>query len=52
MQLGYLDAGTGSMLIQAIAGGTAAAAVVGRMYWRRLRRFLRVRKPDDERAGN
>ena len=49
MQLGYLDAGTGSMIVQAIVGGTAAAAVFGRMYWNRLLRLLRIRKPDDER---
>jgi len=46
-QLAYLDAGTGSMLIQAIVGGTAAAAVVAKVYWRRLLTFLRIRKPED-----
>ena len=35
------------MLIQAIAGGSAAVAVTGRLYWRRLLKFLRIRKPDD-----
>ncbi len=46
-QLGYLDPGTGSMVLQAIAGGAAAVAVVGKMYWRRLLSFLRIRKPDE-----
>jgi hypothetical protein len=46
--LAYLDPGSGSMLIQAIAGGSAAVAVTGRIYWRRLLRFLRIRKPDDD----
>jgi hypothetical protein len=48
----YLDPGSGSMLIQAIAGGSAAVAVTGRLYWRRLKRFFRISKPDDaESAG-
>lgn len=44
----YIDPGTGSMLVQAIAGGVAAAAVAGKFYWGRLLRFLRIRKPQDE----
>lgn len=47
-QLAYLDAGTGSLLIQAIVGGTAAGAVVAKVYWRRLLTFLRIRKPEDD----
>jgi hypothetical protein len=46
--LAYIDAGTGSMLVQAIAGGVAATAVVAKFYWRRMLRFLRIRKPEDE----
>lgn len=38
--MSYIDPGAGSILIQAIAGGVAAAAVVGRLYWRRIRRRL------------
>jgi hypothetical protein len=45
--LAYIDAGTGSMLIQAIVGGAAATAVVAKVYWRRLLTFLRIRKPED-----
>ena len=33
----YLDPGTGSMLIQAVIGIVAAAAVTVRLYWRRIR---------------
>lgn len=44
----YIDAGTGSLLIQAIAGGVAATAVFAKFYWRRLLRFLHIRKADDE----
>lgn len=46
--LAYLDAGTGSMLLQVLAGGLAAVAVAGRLFWNRLLTFLRIRKPQDE----
>ena len=46
--LSYIDAGSGSLLLQAIAGGVAAAGVMAKVYWRRLRRFLRLAKPEDE----
>lgn len=32
----YLDAGTGSMILQALAAGVAGAVVIGRMYWHRF----------------
>lgn len=34
--LGYLDAGSGSMILAAFAGGIAGIAVLGRMYWHRI----------------
>lgn len=40
----YLDPGTGSIILQGILGGLAAAAVVARLYWHRLLVFLRIRK--------
>jgi hypothetical protein len=46
--LGYLDPGSGSMILQMIAGGTAAVAVTAKLYWRRLLRFLRLRQPEDD----
>ena len=33
----YLDPGTGSFLLQMLLGGIAGLAVVGRMYWTRLK---------------
>jgi hypothetical protein len=36
----YLDAGTGSMLVQLLAGGVAGLLVLLRLYWRRLAVFL------------
>jgi hypothetical protein len=47
IQLGYLDPGTGSLLLQAIVGGVAAAAVTARLYWRRITRVFR-RGAEDE----
>ena len=46
--LSYIDAGSGSLLLQAIVGGVAAAGVMAKVYWRRLRRFLHIGKPEDE----
>ena len=45
--LTYIDPGTGSLLLQAIAAGVAGTLVVGKLYWHRLLRFLRIRKPED-----
>ena len=38
--LAYLDAGTGSMMLQAILGGVAGLAVMGRLLRARLARIL------------
>ena len=46
--LSYIDAVSGSLLLQAIAGGVAAAGVMAKVYWRRLRRLLHIGKPEDE----
>jgi hypothetical protein len=45
--VGYLDAGSGSMIMQALAGGVAGVAVVGRMYWRRIKRVFVRRDASD-----
>ena len=47
MILGYIDAQSGSMLLQIILGGTAAVAVALKMWWRRVLRILHIRKPED-----
>jgi len=44
----YLDAGTGSMLVQLVVGGVAAAAVAVKLFWYKILRFLRIRKPEPE----
>ena len=40
----YLDPGTGSAILQGILAALAAVAVVGRLYWNRLAKFLGLRK--------
>jgi hypothetical protein len=48
--LSYLDPGSGSMILQMLAGGTAAVAVTAKLYWRRVLKFLRIRKEDEQDA--
>jgi hypothetical protein len=40
----YLDPGTGSMLVQLLVGGVAAAGVAAKFYWRRILTLLHIRK--------
>ena len=44
--LGYLDPGAGSMILQVLAGGLAGLAVVGKLYWARIKRALRIGRRD------
>ncbi len=44
----YLDPGSGSMILQILAGGVAAVAVTARLYWDRILKFLKIRKPEEE----
>jgi hypothetical protein len=46
LPIGYLDAGTGSMLLQLLVGGIAAIGVAAKFYWRRILRLLRIRKDE------
>lgn len=36
----YLDPGTGSMILQVILGGVAAATVAMKLYWQRIKAFF------------
>ncbi|MDX6677116.1 MAG: hypothetical protein QOE31_1168 [Solirubrobacteraceae bacterium] len=42
--LAYLDAGSGSIILQAILGGTAAIAVAVKLWWRRALHVLHIRR--------
>jgi hypothetical protein len=46
--LAYLDPGSGSMILQVIAGGLAAVAVTAKLYWNRILKFLHIRKDEPE----
>ena len=46
--LAYLDPGSGSMILQIIAGGLAAVAVTAKLYWKRVLRFLRIKTDEPE----
>jgi hypothetical protein len=41
------------MILQVLAGGVAAVGVAAKMYWRRITRFLHLRKdePEDDAAS-
>ena len=41
MIFGYLDPGSGSVILQAIVGGFAALAVTGKLWWRRVTGIFR-----------
>jgi len=45
---GYLDPGSGSMLLQIILGGVAAVGVTAKLTWRKFLRVLRLRKDEDD----
>ncbi len=43
----YLDPGAGSMLLQVLLGGTAAAGVLVKVFWHSLTMPFRRRQSDD-----
>lgn len=49
--LAYLDPGSGSMILQVLLGGAAAAAVSLKLWWRSALRMLHIRRePPEDRA--
>jgi hypothetical protein len=46
--LAYLDAGSGSIILQALIGGFAAAAVALKLFWSRILTVLHIRKPEED----
>lgn len=50
--LAYLDPGTGSIILQAIVGGLAAAAVTVRLWWARVKSiFSRIFRRGEPKSG-
>jgi hypothetical protein len=52
MKLAYLDAASGSMLVQAIVAGAAGAAVFLKLFWRRLTSPFRRREATTTQAAS
>ncbi len=52
MKLAYLDAASGSMLVQAIVAGAAGAAVFLKLFWRRLTSPFRRREATTTQASS
>lgn len=48
--LAYIDPATGSMILQVILGGLAAAAVTLRIFWGRVKEFFGFHKADSTSA--
>jgi len=46
--LAYLDAGSGSLIVQAVVGGVAGVAVAAKLYWRRLTSRFRKQQPSEQ----
>jgi hypothetical protein len=44
--LQYLDAGTGSMLVQMVVAGVAGAAVFAKIYWAKVTAPFRRKRPE------
>jgi hypothetical protein len=49
--LAYLDPGSSSLILQALAGGVAAVAVTAKLFWQRILRFLRIKRDEPEEQG-
>jgi hypothetical protein len=50
--LAYLDPSTGTMVISAVVGLFATAALAVKTYWYKLRSYFRQADPDDLAAAN
>jgi hypothetical protein len=48
---GYIDPGTGSMLLQVIIGGVAAAAVGFKLFWSRILDILHIRPREKQKPA-
>ena len=45
---GYIDPGTGSLIIQSIIGAIAAIGVTMKLYWHKLKVFFARKSPESE----
>jgi hypothetical protein len=47
MIFGYLDPGSGSVILQALVGGFAAVAVTAKLWWKRVTGIFRRNRDED-----
>ena len=52
LTFGYLDPGSGSVLLQVLLGGIAALGVTAKLWYGRVARALRIRRADKEEEGS
>jgi len=45
---GYIDPGTGSIILQAIAAGIVGGAVAVKLFWHRILTFLGIKKQNNK----
>ena len=48
----YIDPGTGSIMLQALIGGIAAAGAAISFYWSRIKSFFSKKKKNDKHSNN
>ena len=48
----YIDPGTGSIMLQALIGGIAAAGAAISFYWSKIKSFFSKEKKNDKRPNN
>ena len=46
--LGYLDPGTGSLILQALIAAIAGLSVAVKLYWQLFLKLLGIKKPNEE----
>jgi hypothetical protein len=44
----YLDANTGSILLQLLVGGVAGIALFGKLFWHRFKKILGLSEPEHD----
>ena len=48
----YIDPGTGSIMLQALIGGIAAAGAAISFYWSKIKSFFSKKKKNDKHPNN
>jgi hypothetical protein len=48
----YIDPSAGGMLVQLLLAGTAGVAILGKLFWMRIKRLFGARDPEDHAAAS